>query len=69
MVGGGTADRERNSERFLRISSREATFEGLEKDGFEGFDDGFVRFLGENGEVGLCCCCCWCLRLALTSEK
>lgn len=70
MVGGGTEDRERNSERFLRISSREATFEGLEKDGFEGFDDGFVGFLGENGEVGLCCCCCcWCLRLALTSEK
>lgn len=65
MVGGGTEDRERNSERFLRISSREATFEGLEKDGFEGFDDGFVGFLGENGEVGLC----WCLRLALTSEK
>ena len=56
-VGGGTVDRRRNSERFLRISSREATFEGLERDGLKGF-------------VGLRCpCCCRCLRLALTSEK
>ncbi len=36
-VGGGSEDRRRNSKRFLRISSREATLEGLERDGFEGF--------------------------------
>lgn len=62
-VGGGTEDLRRNSERFLRISSREATLEGLERDGFKGFE----RF---DGFVGLRCpCCCCCLRLALTSEK
>lgn len=44
---GGTEYRSRNSERFLRISSREATLEGLEKDeskGLEGFA-GIVGFL------------------------
>ncbi len=60
MEGGGTEDRMRNSERFLRISSREAALEGLEKDGFKG-----VKGLdGGNVEVGLCC-----LRVALTSEE
>lgn len=51
-MGVGTEDRRRNSESFLRISLREATWEGLEKDGLKGFD-GLVGFLGENGEVGL----------------
>ena len=36
MEGGGTEDRVRNSERFLRISSRESALEGLEKDWFKG---------------------------------
>ncbi len=48
-VGGGTEDGRRNSERFLRISSKEGTLEGLERDGFKGFE-GFV------GLRGPCCC-------------
>ena len=63
-MGGGTADLRRNSERFLRISSREVTLEGLEVER-EGL-----------GKMGVRGCCwgreivdCWFLRLALTSLK
>ena len=36
MVEGGTEDRVWNSDRFLRISSREAALEGLEKMSLKG---------------------------------
>ena len=51
--------------RFLLISSREATSEGLDKDGFKGFGglNQFVGFLRENGEVDFCYCCC-CISIA-----
>ncbi len=55
-----------NSMRFLLISPREATSEGLDKDGFKGFGglNQFVGFLRENGEVDFCYCCCCCMSIA-----